>query len=79
MTKKQKIAIAVVALVVLLWFATGAFFWSLGAWPVLGFFGLDFLVIWLAFKLNRRMSIKASQNDGNGALVDRLSGYGAVA
>jgi uncharacterized membrane protein len=35
-----------------LWFLTGAFFWSLGAWPVLGFFGLDFLAVWLAFKLN---------------------------
>lgn len=37
-----------------LWFLTGLFFWSLGAWPVIGFFGLDFGVIWLAFKLNYR-------------------------
>ncbi len=37
-----------------LWFLTGAFFWSLGAWPVIGFFGLDFLAVWLAFKLNYR-------------------------
>src|SRR5688500_19523680 len=37
-----------------IWFVTGLYFWSLGAWPVLGFVGLDFLAIWLAFKLNYR-------------------------
>ena len=37
-----------------LWFLTGLYFWSLGAWPVAGFFGLDFLAVWLAFKLNYR-------------------------
>lgn len=37
-----------------LWFLTGLYFWSLGAWPVLGIFGLDFLALWLAFKLNYR-------------------------
>ena len=30
------------------------YFWSLGAWPVLGFFGLDFLAIAIAFALNYR-------------------------
>ena len=35
-------------------FAIGLYFWSLGAWPVLGFVGLDFLAIWLAFQLNYR-------------------------
>lgn len=38
----------------LLWFLTGYYFYRLGAWPVLGFFGLDFLLLWLAFKLNYR-------------------------
>jgi uncharacterized membrane protein len=37
-----------------LWFLTGLYFWSLGAWPVFGIFGLDFLALWLAFKLNYR-------------------------
>jgi len=37
-----------------LWFLTGVFFWSLGAWPVLGFIGLDFLAIFVAFRLNYR-------------------------
>ena len=42
------------AAIAALWFLTGLYFWSLGAWPVLGIFGLDFLVLWLAFKLNYR-------------------------
>jgi uncharacterized membrane protein len=29
-------------------------FFALGAWPVVGFFGLDILLIWLAFQLNYR-------------------------
>lgn len=37
-----------------LWFFTGLYFYELGAWPVLGFFGLDFLAVWLAFHLNYR-------------------------
>jgi uncharacterized membrane protein len=37
-----------------LWFATGLYYWSLGAWPVVGFVGLDLLAVWLAFKLNYR-------------------------
>jgi uncharacterized membrane protein len=35
-------------------FATGLVFLSMGAWPVLGFFGLDLLVIYVAFRLNYR-------------------------
>jgi uncharacterized membrane protein len=35
-------------------FATGMVFLLMGAWPVLGFFGLDLLVIWWAFKVNFR-------------------------
>ena len=35
-------------------FATGMAFLMIGAWPVLGFFGLDVALIWLAFKLNYR-------------------------
>lgn len=32
----------------------GAYFWSLGAWPVFGFFGLDVLLLYGAFRLNYR-------------------------
>ena len=35
-------------------FATGLAFLMKGAWPVLGFFGLDVLVVWWAFKVNFR-------------------------
>lgn len=35
-------------------FATGLVFLLMGAWPVFGFFGLDVLVIWWAFKVNFR-------------------------
>jgi len=33
-------------------FLAGAVFWLMGAWPVFGFFGLDVLLIYWAFKVN---------------------------
>lgn len=33
-------------------FVAGLLFLSIGAWPVFGFFGLDVLLIWGAFRLN---------------------------
>ena len=35
-------------------FAVGSVFLLMGAWPVFGFFGLDVLVVWLAFRANFR-------------------------
>ncbi|WP_407120471.1 DUF2244 domain-containing protein [Bradyrhizobium sp. STM 3561] len=35
-------------------FVTGLAFLMMGAWPVFGFFGLDVLVVWWAFKVNFR-------------------------
>ena len=35
-------------------FVAGVAFWLMGAWPVFGFFGLDVLVIWWAFRINFR-------------------------
>jgi uncharacterized membrane protein len=35
-------------------FAAGIAFLMMGAWPVLGFFGLDALAIWWAFRVNYR-------------------------
>ncbi len=35
-------------------FVAGLWFWIAGAWPVVGFLGLDVLLIWAAFKLNYR-------------------------
>lgn len=36
------------------WLATGAIFLANGAWPVFGFFGLDVILVYGAFKLNYR-------------------------
>ena len=36
------------------WLSTGALFLSIGAWPVFGFFGLDVLLLYLAFRFNYR-------------------------
>jgi uncharacterized membrane protein len=35
-------------------FGAGGVFWWMGAWPVLGFFSLDVLVIYWAFRINFR-------------------------
>ncbi|WP_305986600.1 DUF2244 domain-containing protein [Roseibium sp. MMSF_3544] len=35
-------------------FVAGAVFWSIGAWPVFGFFGLDIALLWFAFRMNYR-------------------------
>lgn len=35
-------------------FAAGLAFFLIGAWPVVGFFGLDVLLIYLAFRINYR-------------------------
>ena len=43
----------------------GIFFYSLGAWPVTGFFGLDVLLIYVAFKIQYR--------HGKSAEIIRLS------
>jgi uncharacterized membrane protein len=36
-------------------FIAGMVFLMMGAWPVLGFFGLDALAIWWAFRINSRI------------------------
>ena len=43
-------------------FAAGLAFLLMGAWPVFGFFGLDVLVIWWAFRINFR---RAQRHRGN--------------
>jgi len=46
--------LAVMVLLSIVSFATGAVFLLIGAWPVSGFFGLDALAIYWAFKVNFR-------------------------
>ena len=36
------------------WLVTGAIFLSHGAWPIFGFFGLDVLLVYVAFRINYR-------------------------
>ncbi len=38
-------------------FIAGVAFWMMGAWPVFGFFGLDVLVIYWAFRINFRRAL----------------------
>lgn len=37
--------------------ALGAYFYAVGAWPVLGFMGLDVALVWLAFRLSYRQGL----------------------
>jgi uncharacterized membrane protein len=50
----------VMAFLTVISFAAGVAFWMMGAWPVFGFFGLDVLAIYIAFKINFRRA-KASE------------------
>ena len=42
-------------------FTAGLAFWSMGAWPIVGFFGLDILLVQVAFRLNYRQA-RASED-----------------
>lgn len=46
--------LGVMGVVGLFSFAAGILYWQVGAWPVFGFFGLDALAIWFAFRLSFR-------------------------
>jgi len=46
--------IALMAAIGVLSFTAGIMFMMMGAWPVLGFFGLDVFLIWLGFRLSYR-------------------------
>jgi uncharacterized membrane protein len=36
----------------------GVVFWYLGAWPVVGFMGLDVVLIWIAFRWSYRQALR---------------------
>ena len=46
--------VLVMALIGSISFTAGLVFFLAGAWPVVGFMGLDVLLVWLAFRLNYR-------------------------
>ena len=45
---------AVMTIVIVVNLTLGSIFFALGAWPVIGFCGLDVFLVWLAFKLSYR-------------------------
>lgn len=62
-------------------FFVGIGFVSNGAWPVIGFFGLDVLVLWLAFRANYRAGrvseeVRVSRTE---LLIRKVSAQGRVA
>lgn len=46
--------VALMSVLVAVSFVAGLVFYLIGAWPVMGFFGLDVLLIYIAFRLNYR-------------------------
>ena len=46
--------LAVMGICAFVWLSSGVFFLSRGAWPVFGFFVLDVLLVYIAFRLNYR-------------------------
>lgn len=46
--------IAVMGVIIGANFFFGLYFYTIGAWPVIGFCGLDVFLVWLAFKLSYR-------------------------
>ena len=53
--------IAVMALIGAMSFAGGMFFFLMGAWPVIGFLGLDVLLVYWAFRANYRAAAAFEQ------------------
>ena len=63
-------------------FLCGILFWSIGAWPVFLFMGLDVLIVYIAFKINYREGrirervsvsrdeLKISKLDPNGRVME---------
>ena len=62
-------------------FGAGAVFFMMGAWPVVGFLGLDVALVWWAFRANYRAA-RARETirvTGSEIVVRRVSARGAVA
>jgi uncharacterized membrane protein len=61
-------------LVALLNLSGGVLFWYLGAWPVVGFMGLDVVLVWLALHWSCRRSLRSENLTVTGAEL-QLSRY----
>jgi uncharacterized membrane protein len=53
--------VVLMSLVSVVSFVAGIVFWWMGAWPVFGFFGLDLLVIYWAFRINYRHALVSEE------------------
>ncbi len=49
--------LTLMAFVIAVSFTAGLAFWLMGAWPVVGFFGLDIALVYLAFSANYRSAL----------------------
>jgi uncharacterized membrane protein len=60
-------------------FAMGVAFMLAGAWPVFGFFGLDVLIVWLAFRASYRAARRSERLvlTDDALTVERISPRGA--
>ncbi|MFQ5534713.1 MAG: DUF2244 domain-containing protein [Sphingomonadales bacterium] len=61
-------------------FSISAVFWTLGAWPVMGFYGLDVALIFFAFQLNYRSGriVEAVRLSDHALTVERIGPGGKV-
>lgn len=66
--------LAVMAIVIVSNVTFGVYFYAIGAWPVIGFCGLDAFLVWLAFKLSYRQGRlhERVRIDGGEMLVSRV-------
>ncbi len=58
------------AALILFNFVAGLVFLAVGAWPVIGFLGLDVLLVWIAFRMNYA---RARQSERIALYPDRMS------
>lgn len=58
------------AAVVFSWVVTGVFFLAHGAWPIFGFFGLDVVLLYGAFRLNYRAARACEEVSVSRTLLD---------
>ena len=61
-------------------FAAGILFVRIGAWPVFGFFGLDVIIVYIAFRLNYRSGQLAERIrlDSRDLIIRRTMPKGAI-
>ena len=61
-------------------FAAGCAFWAIGAWPIMGFFGLDVLLVYIAFRFSYRAGrmVETVQLGDDELVVSRISPKGEV-